>query len=143
VAALGSRRRLDNHKSRPRKLEALEGACYADGVGLPLSPGGPHWMARTARGRAAQLARLRQAEAALRQRLADNQARRACGRAPASRRRLWGGTKRGSTGRCTRRKCRATWTASWCWATGSSRRPATPARWRLWWAPTGTTSAGG
>jgi transposase len=81
VAALGSRRRLDNHKSLTGKIETLQGACYADSVGLPLVTR-PYWMAKTQSGRLRQLCRFGSAFEALRQRLQDNQKRRACDRIP-------------------------------------------------------------
>jgi hypothetical protein len=81
IAALGSRRRLDNHKSLTGKIETLQGACYADSVGLPLL-GRPYWMAITQSGRLRQLRRFESAAEALRQRLRDNQKRRACDRIP-------------------------------------------------------------
>jgi transposase len=81
VAALGSRRRLDNPKSLSAKLEILELACDAKGVGIPLADC-PYWVAKTPRGRTAQLIRLRQANEVLEERLKENQARRACDRVP-------------------------------------------------------------
>lgn len=99
VAALGSRRRLDNHKSLPGKIDTLRGACYADEVGVPLSPGGPHWLARTPAGRAAQLARLLRADQVLRQRLEDNQARRACDRVEEKQVRVCAGEPEAALGR--------------------------------------------
>jgi transposase len=82
VAALGSRRRLDNRKSLAGKSETPEGSCYADAVGVPLMGLLPYWMAKTPRGRMQQLARFRRANEVLQERLKENQARRACDRVP-------------------------------------------------------------
>jgi transposase len=82
VAALGSRRRLDNAKSLPGKLAKLEAACSNDAQGLPLPADSPSWMAKTARGRLQQRERFRQASEVLEQRRRDNQQRRACDRVP-------------------------------------------------------------
>jgi len=76
VAARASRRRLLNEATLGQRLAQLEQACAADGQGeAPAAR--PYWMAKTARGRAGQLGRYRQAQGRMAQAQQRNRQKRA------------------------------------------------------------------
>src|SRR5262249_7203812 len=114
VAADASRRRLLDEAKLRERCAGLDQAAGAGGAAAAR----PRWMAPTPEGRRRQRQRLRRAQermGELQGRNADKRASKRVARgrvwsARPTRRRPWGGTRRGCTGPCTTCRWWTTWT---------------------------------